>query len=198
MILSIDITVSKAPKLRALLKTLDPSESTAFFTSLADDFEILTSEHITRASATRHKTATRLGAKPSNYLARAATSVESRGSIGLISLTLQGDIFKRAFGDVEVKATDKLLTIPISAAAYNRRAKEFPGLFRIKSKKGNHLLVRSTGEGKDKGIEPLFELKQQVTLPQDRGLLPTEAQYLKAAEQAARLHVERELAKMGD
>lgn len=52
----------------------------------------------------------------------------------------------------------KYLTIPLGNM---KRAKKGAGLFFIKSKKGNKLLVRKKG----KGIEPMFLLKDQVTIP---------------------------------
>lgn len=195
-LLSVTITASQntAPKLRALIDTLNPKENKAFFNDLADDFEILTSEHITRASRTRHTTATRLGAKPTGYLERAASTVEARGSKGLVTLTIQGDIFKRAFGPVTVTAKRaKMLTIPWSAKALGRRAAEFPGLFVFTSKRGSVFLAQRINKSK---IEFLFLLKKSVTLPQDRGLLPSDEDFLNAAEIAAQRHVDAVLARL--
>lgn len=199
--LNIEITISDkaTPKLKALFEVLDLDEQMQFMAGLADDFEILTREHITQASRTRHKTSSRLGATPTGYLEKIATSAEGVsgvGSPGLVTLTLQGEIFKRAFGPVTVKKSDKLLTIPIAAESYGRRAAEMGPMFRIKSRKGNLLLVQRDPDDQKK-LKPLYVLKDEVTLPQDRGLLPSDQAFLKAAEKAAQRFVDLQVSRLG-
>ena len=198
--LSVSITIDDkaTPKLTALFAVLDLDEQAQFMASLADDFEILTREHITKASRARHKSAARLGAKPTGYLEKIAGSAEAvraDGRPGLVTLTLQGAIFKRASGPVIVKGTNKMLTIPIAPESYGRRAAEMGKMFRITSRKGNVLLVQSDPNDKKK-LKPLFVLKDQVTLPQDRDLLPSDQQYLKAAEKAAARFVKLQLTQL--
>ncbi len=189
--INIDFDRRAAPALKALLEDLDIGERVDFFESLSDDLEIVTREHITKASQTRHKSAARLGAQPTGYLEKIASSAEGvRGaaSPGGVRLTLQGDIFKRAFGPVTVSASKaKALTLPMRAEAYGRRAREFNDLFVYKSKRGQAFLARSAGKGR---IEFMFMLKKSVLLPQDRGLLPSEADYLRAVEKAARRYID--------
>lgn len=196
--ITLEFTNRSAPKLTALMKALELGEQQEFFTSLSDDFEILTREHITKASRTRHKTASRLGAKQSGYLEKLATATEGvrgTGTLGRVAMTLQGDIFKRAFGPVTVKKKDKWLTIPIAAESYSRRAREFSALFMITSKKGNRLLVQRDPDDKKK-LKLLYTLKDSVTLPEDRGLLPSDKDYLSAVERAAGRFVKAQLAKI--
>ena len=195
--MTIDITLSDkaSPKLKALFDALELDEQIEFMSGLADDFEILTREHITQASKTRHKSAARLGATQTGYLEKIATSAEgvrAEGTPGQVTLRLQGDIFKRTFGPVIVKKKDKWLTIPIAPQSYGRRAAEMGPMFRIKSRKGNQLLVQTDPDDKKK-IIPLYVLKDQVTLTQDRGLLPSDQQFLKAAEKAAVRFVKMQL-----
>lgn len=199
--LNIDITVTDqaTPKLKELMDALELDEQVQFMGSLADDFEILTREHITQASRTRHKTAARLGATPTGYLEKIATSAEGVsgvGAPGLVTLTLQGEIFKRAFGPITVKKDDKRLTIPIAPESYGRVAREMGPLFQIKSRKGNFLLVRRDPDDKKK-LQLLYLLRDQVTLPQDRGLLPADKDFLRTAETAAKRFVDREVAELG-
>lgn len=197
--LTIDLTFErqKAEDLFDALEEMNWSDKVEFFDGLADDFEILTRQHITKASRTRHKSAARLGANPTGYLEKIATAqegVKAEGTPGLITLRLQGEIFKRAFGQVTVKKDSKPLTIPIAAESYGRRAKELGPMFRIKSRKGNVLLVQNDPEDKKK-LKLLYVLKDQVTLPQDRGLLPSDEQFLRAAEKAAIRHVKLTIQK---
>lgn len=195
--LSITVEYVGNTNIADLLAEIDPTDKEKFFASLSDDFEILTREHITRASTTRHKTATRLGAPVTGYLEKLATSsesVKSVGTVGRVRLTLQGDIFKRAFGPVTVTAKQaKMLTLPWSAPAYGRRAREFEGLFVYKSKRGQIFLARRVDK---KRIEFLFMLKKSVTLPEDRGLLPSGDDYAALIETAAGRWVEAELARL--
>ena len=197
--MTLDITINDqaTPKLKALFAALDLDEQVQFMAGLAADFEILTREHITKASKTRHKSAARLGATQTGYLEKIATAqegVKGEGTPGLITLRLQGEIFKRAFGQVTVKKDSKPLTIPIAAESYGRRAKELGPMFRIKSRKGNVLLVQNDPDDKKK-LKLLYVLKDQVTLPQDRGLLPSDEQFLRAAEKAAIRHVKLTIQK---
>ncbi|MFZ2276295.1 MAG: hypothetical protein WAW39_00795 [Prosthecobacter sp.] len=195
--ISIQLEYGGDSNIATLLDSFDFTSQARFFDELADDFEILTREHIARAATTRHKTAARLGAPVTGYLEKLATGTESvrgQGSPGRVRLTLQGEIFKRAFGPVTVTATQaKMLTIPWSAAAYGKRAGEFSDLFVFKSKRGAAFLARRIDKSK---IEFLFLLKKSVTLPQDRGLLPDDAAFLAVVEKAAQRYVEAELARL--
>lgn len=196
-LISLQLEYGRDTNIATLLDELDFTSKTRFFDELADDFEMLTREHITRASATRHKTAARLGAPVTGYLEKLATgseSVRGQGSPGRVRLTLQGEIFKRAFSQVTVTAKQaKMLTIPWSAPAYGRRAGEFEDLFVFKSKRGAAFLARRIDKSK---IEFLYLLKKSVILPQDRGLLPSDADFLAVVEKAAQRHVEAELARL--
>lgn len=180
--LAITVDIQDGSNLDLLEREMTFAEKAEFADQLAGEFEELTRSHIREAAKTRHTTAERLGAKPTNYLLNKAASVESVGAPGKVLLTVAGDIFKRAFGPVKVSAVaKKYLTIPITAAAYGRRAGEFDGLFLVRTKKGNLLLAQREG----KTLKPFFLLKAQVTLPEDRGLLPSDAAFFHAAEEAA-------------
>ena len=191
--LNITLEVQNDSNLGELERTLHAPEKQAFADHLAGDFEDLTREHIRSASQTRHETAKKLGATPTNYLLNKASSVEALGSPGSVLLTVSGSIFKRTFQPVTVRASaGKMLTIPWTAEAYGRRAREFSDLFIYSSKRGNGFLARREG----KKMKFLFLLKRQVVLPQDRGLLPSEADYLTRAETSAADFVELEVRKL--
>lgn len=148
-----------------------------FMAAVAGHAERFTSDYIrTIAAPHRHKTATRLGATPTGYLERRAQNVESRSNMEEAVVIIAGapEIFARAFGPVTVRARNaKNLTIPLTAEAYGRRAGEFSDLFPITSRRGNKLLVRRDG----KLLKAYYLLKPQVTLSEDRGLLPTDERY---------------------
>lgn len=100
------------------------------------------------------------------------------------------------YGGVIRPRKSKYLTIPISplarkAAAGGLGAGSMPGLFPIKSKKGNLLLVRGAKGG---GIEPMYALKKRVRIrprpwlrPALRSVEPTlEAVFAKYSKRALR------------
>lgn len=185
MQLSTDIEINDqaTPALADLQRRLTGEGLRELRRGIATGFRPLVQNHIRKAAKTRHTTAERLGAKPTNYLARTADTVESL-PLGedRIRLNLNGEIFKRTFGPVLVKPREKkMLAIPISKESYAKRAAGMGGLFFVRSKKGHLLLCRRDG----KELKPLFLLKESVTLPQDRGLLPSDLDFQVDAEKSA-------------
>lgn len=182
------------PSLKTLQEALKPGskESLKLRKSMAFNAETLTRDHIVKAAKTRHKTADRLSATQTGYLSKKAESVETTvtgNADGLIKLTIIGDIFKRVDGDVSVKPRlKKWLAIPATAEAYGKRPGELAGLTFIKLKGSLAALVRMQEEKDAKGrskFDVIYWLKKGVTVPQDRGLLPVEGDYMEAFEKAA-------------
>ncbi|WP_009964073.1 hypothetical protein [Verrucomicrobium spinosum] len=200
--IKIDDTVTQALKfLLGDLTDLKPLNK-----RIADAAEVVTREHILfRAAPTRHTTADRLGAQPTGYLIRRGNAIESASNAEGATVTLGGapEIFARVEGPVTIKPVNsKYLTIPASAQAYGRRARELQGLKPIRL--GRHLaLVEESDSGRpikgDKSGRKIvvhYWLKESVTLPQDRGLLPSEEQYTVAAEGAAADMLREDLAQL--
>lgn len=194
--IAITLDVKDDSNLADLEKSLTFAEKLQFADHLAADFEEQTRAHIQQASQSRHKTASKLGASPTGYLLNKAASVEAIGSPGRILLSVAGEIFKRTFQPVTVRATTgKMLTIPCTAESYGKRAREFGDdlfVYRSKGSNGPAFLARRQG-GR---MQFLFLLKREVVLPQDRGLLPLEADFLKTAEQSAIDFTELEIRKL--
>lgn len=160
-----------------------------------------TADHIARASVTRHKVADRLGAKHTKFLEFAPARGQLRGGSkfdapdGKQPFTEVRDIsddgvlvvigntpgLRRAFGAITIKPRKaKALTIPLHKIAYAKRVADLRSegheIFRPK---GTNILAEevSKGRGKRKKTEfrPLYALVKSTTLPQDRGLLPSDA-----------------------
>ncbi len=171
-------------KLALLEEEMTFADKVEFADAVAGNLEELTRSHIATAAQTRHKTAQRLGATPTQYLLNKAASVEAIGAPGRVLLSVSGEIFKRTFREVTVSAVNaKMLTIPIAAESYGKRAGEFGKLFAFTAKTGKQssFLARKV-DGK---MQFLFLLKRSVVLPQDRGLLPSEEDVFKTVEQTA-------------
>lgn len=215
------------PTLNDLREALKPGsgEHIRMLKTVGASVETLTRDHIRKAAPSRHKTANRLGATPTNYLAKRADTVESSVSGTLVMVAVYGAIFARVDGSKTVRARPKkALTIPATAAAYGRRAKEIGGLrlvvfldakkaalAKVKGgpKTGTVFMrkkifgpaklstVRWQRWREKKGlsndppeIKVFYWLKKQVTLPQDRGLLPADAELLDAVEDGARAYLD--------
>ncbi len=166
--------------------------------SISYDLAALVSGHIRRASATRHKTADKLGATRSMHLEAAARSVVPATDGREIAVTVDSPGFRRVDGPLTIKARNTAnLTIPVHAVAYGRRAWQVRNLLGTR-------LIRPIAKGGKKGAGPyrnflaakvgdefriLYALKPQVTLPQDRGLLPSEGEYGDRMTQAMRRYL---------
>ena len=76
----------------------------------------------------------------------------------------------------------KALTIPIDARSYGKRARDFPGIFRIPTKSGDPdtIGVLAIRQGKKGKIIPLFVLRTKVRLPARPWAIiyPEDVQYL--------------------
>ena len=160
------------------------ADKVQFADSVAGNVEQLTRAHIVTAAQSRHTTAERLGATPANYLLNKAASVEAIGAPGRVLLSVSGEIFKRTFQPVTVSAVAaNMLTIPVTAESYGKRAGDFGKLFVYQSKGGKGPAFLARREGKKMVF--LFLLKRSVVLPQDRGLLPSEEDVFAVVEQTA-------------
>ena len=181
--LNIKVNDAVTPTLKRLQSQL--TDRTELNAKIAATAETLTRRYLIEVAApVRHKTAERLGATPTGYLGRRANAIESRGTkdAAIVSLGSEADIFARVDGPVIVRArAAKFLTIPATAAAFGRRAREIGGLFPVTFKTGSKALVQKDG----KKLKVFYWLKEAVTLPQDRELLPSDEGYEKAAELAA-------------
>lgn len=184
----IDLDEAATPVLRDLSAALEDRE--ALHAAVAGRAEIATRDHVLDASRTRHKTAERLGARPTGYLERAAQGVTSRADADAAVVVLGGDnaIFARAFGEVTVRPRRaKNLAIPAKAAAYGKRPGEFDDLtlliFRPEAG-GFAMALGREGEG-DAPDDVFFWLVKKAVLPKDEGLLPTADQYAAVAELGA-------------
>ncbi len=142
-----------------------------------------TADHIAKASVDRHKTAQRLGAKPTGHFELApgrVRSVPPEWDETSATVTIAGTPgILRAFAPVKVTATKaKMLTIPIHRIAYGKRVADVQAEgYKIFRPKGKDVLLGTKGGE----TYPFYALKKSVTLPQDEGLLPTSAEYADGA-----------------
>jgi len=124
-----------------------------------------------------HATATRLGARPTNFRARSAASITGIGTddTAIVRIPRRTGL-ARAFRDIVIRpgSGKKLLTIPADKRTYGKRAGEFPQgtfAFAFSVERRTPMLVFTDGSGVG------YWLKPSVTQKQDRGLLPSDKLY---------------------
>lgn len=152
---------------------------------IATTCEQLTREHVRGQVSSRHRTAEKLGARPTGHLLRAAESIDSSANHQGAEVSWPRNTgLQRAFRPLIIrpKKPDGFLTIPIDAASYGRRAREFDDLFVAVGRRGGLVLARLNGQD----IQFLYLLVRKSVVPQDRDLLPSGDQYRRAAEVGVR------------
>lgn len=208
-------TDSATPALALLSSSL--KDRRAFHKTLAGLAEDVTRDHIRTAAASRHRTAARLGAQPTNHLTRLSEGIESRSDGAGVVMRVPGAIFRRVLGPVTVQPVRrKWLTIPAQAKAYGRRAGEVGNLRFVKFSENLAALIDGGMSGAYRARKPVkkaraakrraarksqaaskldvvYRLKKKTTLPQDRELLPGDDKYKATAEYAARQFIQDQI-----
>jgi hypothetical protein len=147
--------------------------------------------HLVGEAASRHTTASRLGATPSGHLEQMARAVETTlvsADDQAATLTINHPGIGRALHDVTIVPVNaKALAIPVNALAYNRRPGQFArdAMFVWQSKTtGNAFLAMRQPE---KTMMPvlMYLLVRSVTQKQDRTLLPSAAELSDAGAKGA-------------
>jgi hypothetical protein len=214
-LLTLDIHDEATAPLRRIMDMLQ--DRAGLHRALAGRVGDLVSNYIIfKAAPERHATARRLGADVTNYLTIAGRSVTNEGNAqeGIVAITQNSDIFARVAGPVNVRIDKKKwLTIANDRMGYGKRAEDVEGLEFVPSKKsGLAMLIwrpKYVGRPNQKRRTPaeaaayreeikrqsrvIYWLKKEVTLPQDRGLLPSDEQFFAAMEEGVREAAETEL-----
>lgn len=169
-------TVQKMPRFHELEAKVEPD-----FASFAagESLAITVKDHVSAASSSRHRTASRLGAMPTGHLSEGAANIrmEEEGGRAVVTVPIPG--ITRAFGDLHITPQNKKwLTIPINAVAYGVRAPEMQDdgwrLFSVPSKKNPGTRILFGRESGTKSAIALYLLRDEVDVPQDRGLMPSD------------------------
>lgn len=138
----------------------------------------LTARHLRGIAPSRHRTAERLGAKPTHHLPRASRRIETTSNSEWAEVRAPADTgLGRAFHDLNLapKKIGGFLTIPVNAKAYGKRAREFPNLVCFPLGPRKTLVLATKVEN---GIgEVYYVLVKRARIPQDRTLLPSDDSY---------------------
>jgi len=175
--------------LRKILEAVGPSGRAKLNAAVGRKLSYLVRGHFLGLQSSRHATAERLGATPTNYWGKAAESVSMTSDDESSTVSIGAPGISRAAQDIDIVPGEgkKYLSIPIASESYGNRmligetAPRFENGFFFTSKAGNLIYAQKQGKGKDAQIHPLYLLKPSVHQQQDRSLLPSDDQFLDAA-----------------
>lgn len=190
-----DISVIiSTPQLNAIAKRLEPGARAELHREIAAEIGETVRDHLRRYALAHHRTASRLGARPTGNLEDAKIDARSDSSGATVTVAAKG--IRRALGPVEIRPRNKsALTIPVAALAYGRTVSYLRNqgidIFRPKGK--NYLACRENPKSQFSTV--LYILAKRATLKHEPDLLPTRETLAANALEAARAYVMEGAAK---
>ena len=142
--------------------------------------------HMRLLASTRHDTANKLGATPTNHF-KASDVLPPNATSADVSVTVTTPGISRAYHDIDIDPVNgSWLTIPLHADAYGISAGEYSNrygkLFRINQKgsteKGKVLYSKDVISG---GLIPMYALTAHVHQVRDTSLMPSNGQMTEEA-----------------
>ena len=104
-----------------------------------------------------------------HYSPSKVTVKEASGSRAVVNIDVPG--ITRAYHDLDIRAKNaKHLTIPMHREALGVSAKDIPGLFYVKNKKGTEMLAKTEGGA----LVVMYILKESVHQNRDERLMPSD------------------------
>lgn len=190
--LSVDVSDGVTPQLDRLDGIFSDRELLHLEIAAAE--ENMTREYLRQSAQLRTKTRDRLGAESSGHMGRASSSIESGSDRESAWITIPRNTgLGRAFYDIVLttptRRGKKWIAIPAAASAYGRRPEQLPDLKFIPLGDDLAVLVKrakSTGE-----FIPVYWLKKEVRISQDRSLLPSDQDFTREAAIATRNVIKR-------
>ena len=115
-----DITVNiSTPQLDGIIKRLDPGARAELHREIAAEMQETVQDHLRSYALGHHRTANRLGARPTGNLedAKVEASIDTAGA----TVTVKALGIRRALGPITIRPKDKqALTIPVAARSARR------------------------------------------------------------------------------
>ena len=181
----LEVTVSIPSNVENLSKKIEAGMSSVYKNAGVRLARVIRN-HMRLLASTRHETANRLGATPTNHF-RASDVLPPNATSADVSVTVTTPGIGRAYHDIDIDPVNgSWLTIPLHADAYGISASEYSEryakLFRINQRgsteKGK---VLYTSDVLTKKPVPLFALVSHVHQVQDPSLMPTKDQMTEEA-----------------
>lgn len=185
--LSIEAKVKGEEKLAEVNRIIDGLEGVNINPVFGRAAVNVTREHLFKRNATH---ANRLGGARTNFYAGAArgTQFEVRPDGFVLGIDQVG-IRQRYQGGTITPKQAKYLTIPMSAAAHGKRAREFSDL--------KFAIVPGVGRALVRGDEVMYRLSKGVTQKADDSVLPSKEQFINAMVIAGSGYAKRLIARKG-
>ena len=138
------------------------------------------------AATQQHRTANRLGARPTNHLQRVATQIRGISDDASATILLpRASRLRAAFGTHVILPTGgrKWLTIPDHESTYGKRAGEIAEPLAFAMVGGRFPALVFSGRGPKNGTVAYW-LKRQVTIEEDATLIPFDVLLADLADEA--------------
>lgn len=185
--LSVETKVRGEERLAEVLRIIEGLEGANINPVFARAAVNVTREHLFKRNATHGN---RLGGARTNFYAQAARGTQSElRADGFVLGINQVGIRQRYQGGPITPKQAKFLTIPMSAAAHGKRAREFPDL--------KFAIVPGVGRALVRGDEVMYRLSKGVNQKADADVLPTEEQFITAMVAAGSGYAKRLIARRG-
>ena len=184
-----DISVNiSTPQLDGIAKRLEQSARAELHGEIAEEISETVRDHLRRYAISHHRTASRLGARPTHNLEDAKVEASYGPDGATVIVAAKG--IRRALGPIEIRPRNKhFLTIPVAALAYGRSVADLRNkgidVFRPKGK--NYLAYRENPKSQFSTV--LYVLAKRATLRHEPDLLPREEALEANATDAARAYV---------
>lgn len=179
MKLALSIQHDPTGRIRELTGALGPAGMSELNAGASAHLFALTRGHLRKYAANHHKTANRLNAMPTGHLEKAAATMQHGSNAEAATVSISSPGIRRALGPLNIRPSRaRALTIPIHALAYGKRVGELSRVYPIYRPKGTDILAATI----DGEMTPLYVLKAAVTVPQDRNLLPSNANMQRAVK----------------
>lgn len=181
-----DITVDiHTPQLDGIAKRLEPGARSWLHAEIAGRINTIVDNHLASYALSHHRTASRLGARPTHNLEGARVDASYGPDGATVTVAAKG--IRRALGPIEIRPRNKhFLTIPVAALAYGRSVADLRNngidVFRPKGK--NYLAYRENPKSQFSTV--LYVLAKRATLRHEPDLLPRRETLAANALEAAR------------
>lgn len=169
-----------------LIKKLDGQGRIDLHAAMGTEVQQVTASHVGALERSPDSLLKKLGAAPTNFYKHAAERTESPAALAsdgnAATLTLNWPGVKRAFQTIVVVPVNaKALAIPMDRLAVGRSPRDCWAELGLFIPKGKDFIAMRVGNQ----IKMMWLLRRSVTQPQNRALLPSDAQWQEAAKAGA-------------
>lgn len=174
----IKVEYKASPVLARFLQTLSGEDMKSLDNAGAQYAAARTRAWLKDLGATRHATAQKLGATPTQIVERTRKGVKVADVGGAQCVVVPHPMFRRAFRDIEIAPQKaSALAIPLHRAAYGKSPRAIDGLFPVwRGRRGGRkslFLAKSEGKRPQKTVFYYLLHRERIKQEKDETLLPS-------------------------